>query len=377
MAHSKVIKDLKVLQIVPQIKFGGVERGVLDTFRYLREKKINTFIFCEKINLDLVKSLELKFIYQTNNLSFKDFRNYFKLNTLLKKIIDENSINLIHISSRAPALMFYRQIKSLSGIKYITSFHNPYQGSFIKKYYNSFLLKGDLVLANSVFTKNYIIKNYESNRKIFSVPRGIDLNYFNPFNFKKNHRNKLRKKFNILQHETVILVPSRFSKWKGHSELISLFNHTDSLLLNNIKLVFFIDASADNKKKYILHLCKKVLSKKILFIPYTKNIAEVYSITDIVISNSLKPEGFGRTISEALAMNVIALGNNIGGVREQLYKFDRKLLYDAKNQLSFNKAFQYGLKLKNENNFNGRDYVKKYYSLNQMLEKTLDCYLNK
>ena len=377
MAHSKVIKDLKVLQIVPQIKFGGVERGVLDTFRFLRKKKINTYIFCEKINLELVKSEELNFIYQCKDLRFKDFRNYFKLNALLKKIIDENHINLIHISSRAPALMFYRQIKSLSNIKYITSFHNPYQGNFIKKYYNSFLLKGDRVIANSTFTKNYIIKNFDLNKKIFSIPRGVDLKYFNPFNFKKKQRTILRKKFNILLHETMIMVPSRFSKWKGHNELINFFNNIDSQLLDNIKLVFFIDVSADNKIKYILSLCKPELSKKLLFIPYTKNIAEIYSIADIVISNSLKPEGFGRTISEALAMNVITLGNNIGGVREQLYKFNRRLLYDAKSQLSFNKALNYGLKLKSENNFNSRDYVKKYYSLDQMLEKTLHCYLKK
>ena len=63
----------------------------------------------------------------------------------------------------------------------------------------------------------------------------------------------------------------------------------------------------------------------------------IYHCSDITVNNSSKPEGFGRTISESLAMNKIPIGVNHGGVKEQLYPFDKKLLYKLNDQLSFNK----------------------------------------
>ena len=102
----------------------------------------------------------------------------------------------------------------------------------------------------------------------------------------------------------------------------------------------------------------------------------IYHCSDIIVNNSSKPEGFGRTISESLAMNKIPIGVNHGGVKEQLYPFDKKLLYKLNDQLSFNKALKYAINLKEKNIFNGRDYVLKNYSLNTMLNSTLEVYLN-
>ncbi len=102
----------------------------------------------------------------------------------------------------------------------------------------------------------------------------------------------------------------------------------------------------------------------------------IYFCSDIIVNNSSKPEGFGRTISETLAMNKIPIGVNHGGVREQLYPFDKKLLYQINDQVSFNKAFRHAIYLKSLKNFRGRDYVVKNYSLDLMLKSTLDVYKN-
>ena len=125
---------------------------------------------------------EKKSIYTSNGLKFKKLLNFFKLNSILSDLVKANKINLVHISSRAPAFIFYNNIKNKK-INYVTSFHNPYSGILLKKLYNSYLLKGDVVICNSNFTKNYLIKNFKIEKKeIFSVPRGTDLEYFNPEN---------------------------------------------------------------------------------------------------------------------------------------------------------------------------------------------------
>ena len=88
----------------------------------------------------------------------------------------------------------------------------------------------------------------------------------------------------------------------------------------------------------------------------------------------MKPEGFGRTISESLAMNKIPIGSNYGGVKEQLEKFDRKLLFDQNDLSSFTKSLNHALILHREKSFNGRDYIENNYSLSKMLKDTFDIY---
>ena len=88
----------------------------------------------------------------------------------------------------------------------------------------------------------------------------------------------------------------------------------------------------------------------------------------------MKPEGFGRTISESLAMNKIPIGSNYGGVKEQLEKFDSKLLFDQNDLSSFTKSLNHALIIHKEKSFNGRDYIKNNYSLSKMLKDTFNIY---
>ena len=132
MSQFKNIKNLRVLQIVPQLKFGGVERGVIDILRFLNKKKIKNYIFCENFNPNMIKFSERKQVFLSKNLTFKNLFNFFRLNDQLKKLIIKKKINLIHISSRAPAFIFYNLIKQDQKIIYITSYHNPSSGNNIK-----------------------------------------------------------------------------------------------------------------------------------------------------------------------------------------------------------------------------------------------------
>ncbi len=165
MSQLKNNKNLIVLQIIPQLKLGGVERGVIDTLRFLNNRKIENYIFCEQFNPNIINFNEKKQIFRSKNLKFKNFFKFFKLNNELRIIINKKKINLIHISSRAPAFIFYKLIKNYNNINYITSYHNPYSGSYIKKFYNSFLTKGNIVICNSNFTKQKLLENFQINKK--------------------------------------------------------------------------------------------------------------------------------------------------------------------------------------------------------------------
>ena len=377
MSQLKNNKNLRVLQIVPQLKFGGVERGVIDIMRFLNRKKIKNYILCESFNPDIIKSKEKKQIFTIYNYKFKNFFSFFKLNDELKKLIEKKKINLIHVSSRAPAFIFYNLIKKNKKITYITGYHNPYSGDSIKKYYNSFLCRGNKIICNSKFTKKNLLENYNINKnKIVTIPRGIDINYFNPSLLTLKSREAFRDKLGVLKSEILIIIPSRFSNWKGHMQLILFLVNQPKFILERIKLLMFLNKNNIIEKGNLLKLCNEKFSNKIIFHNPIHDMRLIYHCSDITVNNSSKPEGFGRTISESLAMNKIPIGVNHGGVKEQLYPFDKKLLYKLNDQLSFNKALKYAINLTKKNNFNGRDYVLKNYSLNTMLNTTLDVYLN-
>ncbi len=373
MAYSKHIKDLIILQIVPQLKQGGVERGTIDIFKFLNKNKIKNYIFCENYDPNLLTVEEKKYIYTSNGLKFKNLINFFKLNSLLSDLVRAKKINLVHISSRAPAFIFYKNIKN-KRLNYVTSFHNPYTGILLKKFYNSYLLKGDAVICNSNFTKNYLYKNFRIKKKeIFSIPRGTDLKYFNPENISQSIIDDKKKSLNISKDNIVLSVPSRFSRWKGHRQILSFLSSQPSFIIKELKLILIIDKSKINEGVFFKN-CNPLLKENIRIIHPTRNIREIFAISDIIISCSLKPEGFGRTISESLAMNKIPIGTNQGGVREQLKQFDSKLLFDYNDLSSFTKSLNHALILHRKKFFNGRDYVDQNYSLSKMLNATLKVY---
>ena len=151
---------------------GGIETGSRDISKYLSKKKIENYILCER-SKNNIKDKSLKIIY-LDNLKFKNIFDQYKIKISLKKIIQNKGINLVHISSRAPAFFLIKFLRNMN-IKIVTSIHNKYKsGLLLKDWYNSFLLKGDSVIFNSNFVKNSYVNKYFNKNKLFVIPRGID-----------------------------------------------------------------------------------------------------------------------------------------------------------------------------------------------------------
>ena len=208
---------------------GGIETGVRDIAKYLNKKKIDNYILCESSNKNLkIKGLK---IIKLDNLKFKNIFDQNKIKMQIQQLIRKKRINLVHISSRAPAFFLIKYIKNLN-IKVVTSVHNKYESkSFLKDWYNSFLLKGDAIIFNSNFVKKTYEHKFNDKTKLHVIPRGVDTNYFSP------SRKKLMSKN--------IFIPSRISSWKGHELLLNYF----SLLQQKHKDTFNIHIVSLNKSK--------------------------------------------------------------------------------------------------------------------------------
>jgi glycosyltransferase involved in cell wall biosynthesis len=249
-------------------------------------------------------------------------------------------------------------------IKIITSIHNKYKpGFFLKNWYNSFIQNGDAVIFNSNFVKNsYFQKNLKNNSHI--IPRGVDTDYFKSRN--------INKKFDIKK----IFLPSRISSWKGHENLLYFYSKKEFTLKKQIKLVFISSHNSKYEKKIDKLIEKLNLSEFILFEKPTLDIKKLYDDSYIVINSSTRPEGFGRTVAEALSMSKPVLAPNMGGTKEQLFKFDKKLLFNIMSYSSFIKSLRYIIKNYSKITKKSRMFVIENYSSKTMCQKTLEIYLD-
>jgi len=339
---------------------GGIETGVRDIANYLNKKNIDNYVLCEKNNKNFnIKGLK---IIKLDNLIFKNIFDQKKIKIQIKKIITTKRINLVHISSRAPAFFLINYIKNLN-IKVVTSVHNKYESkSILKDWYNSFILKGDAIIFNSNFVKKTYENKFEDKNKLYVIPRGVDTDYFSPSKEKPVSKN--------------IFIPSRISNWKGHELLLNYFSLLERKYKDNFNIHLVSLNKSKEEKKIQLLINKLNISKKVIIHKPTLDVKKLYKKAYLVVNISKRPEGFGRTISEALSLSKVIIAPNQGGTKEQLLKFNKNLLFDVNSFKSFQKTFKYALKNYEAISKRGRSFVKKNYSSDLMCRKTLGVYTN-
>ena len=332
--------DLKVLQVIPKLGYGGAETGCYDIAHYLPENNCKSFIVTS--GGELLKFVDRKKVkifrlpVQSKN-PLLILINAF----ILIGIILVYNISLVHARSRAPAWSCLLATK-ITGRKFVTTFHGTYNfKSNIKKIYNSVMTRADLIIAGSNFIFSHIKKNYSKylneKKKLMVIFRGINVDYFDPTTKIEIDEKKLLKKWEIEKDKKIILLPGRLTSWKGQEVFIEAIN------LVNIELgyeafyavILGSDQGRDLYKKKLIRLSEQYrLSKQIRFIDHCKDMALAYKVSDIIVSASTEPEAFGRVAVEAQSMEKPIIASNIGGSNETIINEKTGFLYEAGNAKS-------------------------------------------
>ena len=309
------MSSFNLLQIVPSLDSGGVERGTVDVANFLAQKKIKNFIITS--GGKMIKELDENFVHVHQlPVSSKNFFLYPLISNKIKKFIQANNINLVHVRSRGPAWMI--NFMSKNNIKTISTFHNVYGGnSYFKKKYNKGLSKMDHLIAISDYVRETIIKKYNLTYDISVINRGIDTEYFSqPLD--ALIRDNIIKMHRIDTSKKIILFPARITSWKGQLEFIEVLKKMDT---QNILVLF----AGDTKNESFTKLVREKINQdnltnicKILGSVNRDEMRCLYQIANISVSFPLRAEGFGRTISESLYSNTPVLAFNYGGVKNQL-----------------------------------------------------------
>ena len=376
-------KNKRILQIIPNMEIGGAERTVLEITSFIKDTEFSSLVLTsggkligelKKENIEVIK---LK-IDKKNPYSI--IKNFF----LFIKIFREKKIDLIHVRSRAPAWSAIFAAKKI-GIPVLTTWHGHVSNSsFIKKIYNSIMLKGDAVIANSAYTAERISKIYNIDlNKIDIISRGVNVESFERSKFSNTEISNMRKMWSVDDNKIIILFPARLTRWKGHLVTIEAIN-----LLKKEKFfdhVIFLfageKAGAENYIKKLNSIITKFkLQENIKLVERIENMPLAYLASDIVLSPSIEPEPFGRIPIEAQAAGKTIIASDHGAVKDTIKNGNNFTGFKVKP----NDPQALSIAIKQSITMDKKDLtkmheraisnVKNNFSLENMCKKTLEVY---
>jgi len=376
--------NIKVLQVIPKLGYGGAETGCYDIAHYLPENGCQSFIvtsggeLTKFIDRKKVKLIKLP-VHSKNPLMIL-------INTIfLVGIILFYKISIVHARSRAPAWSCLFATK-LTKRKFVTTFHGTYNfsGKF-KKFYNSVMVRSDLIIAGSNFIFSHIKEKYSefltSKKKFLVIFRGINVDYFDSSTKIEIDEKNLLQKWKINDEKKIILMPGRLTSWKGQELFIEAINLTKielgyeafhAVILGN-------DQGRDLYKKKLVRLMEQYrLTNQIKFIDHCKDIALAYKVSDIIVSASIEPEAFGRVAVEAQSMQKLIIASNIGGSNETINDEKTGFLFKSGDANSLSKKIIRGLTMDeislNHMGKEGRNNITKKFNVEKMCFSTYSEY---
>ena len=331
---------LKVLQVIPRLGYGGAETGCYDLAHYLHEQDCKSYIvtsggeLIKYIDKKKVKLIKLP-VQSKNPLII--IINSIALTLLILFL----NISIVHARSRAPAWSCYLATK-ITRRKFVTTFHGTYNfKNSIKKFYNSIMVKSDVLIAGSNFIFSHISENYQkflnSKKKFLVIFRGINTEYFDSDTIKKKDIDKLKATWKIEDNKKIILLPGRLTAWKGQEmfiEAINLFKKSNPEL-NFVAVILGDDQGRTVFRKKLERLVEQFnLTQNIKFVDNCNVMPVAYYISDVIVSSSIEPEAFGRVSVEAQAMKKPIIASNIGGSKETVIDNKTGLLFESGNPKS-------------------------------------------
>ena len=335
--------NIKVLQVIPKLGYGGAETGCYDVAHYLPENNCKSFIITSGgeltkfVDKEKVKLIKLP-VHSKNPL-------LIIFNTIiLICIILIYDISIVHARSRAPAWSCLIATK-LTRRKFVTTFHGTYNFSGkLKKLYNSVMVRSDLIIAGSNFIFHHIKENYSEflklKKKFLVIFRGINVDYFDASTKLEVDEKKLLAKWEIQKEKKIILVPGRLTSWKGQEMFIEAVNLVKIELGYEAFHVVILgsDQGRNLYKKKLVRLSEQYrLTNQIKFIDHCDDMALAYKVSDIIISPSIEPEAFGRVAVEAQSMEKLIIASNIGGSNETIINEKTGFLFEAGDADSLSK----------------------------------------
>lgn len=355
-----------IVQLLPELNEGGVERGTVELSRELVKRGHESIVISaggklqEQIDKEGGRHIILD-VCSKNPLSA--LWRMIKLRKLLRTL----NPDILHARSRVPAWLTYLANKRLH-IPFVTTVH----GFNSVSVYSAIMTKGDSVICVSKAIKSYIQEHYQTeDKKIRVIPRGMDLKMFNPQNNDKKFTERFKKEYH-LDNKFIVTAVGRITQLKDLETFIEAIALLTDKIPNAVGLI--VGGVREDKRKYFesLETLVKILKVEdhIVFAGSQSKVSEIYDLSDVVVSSSKKPESFGRSVAEALALSTPVVATDHGGVLDIIVEAENGFFYPAGES----KVLAEYIEKCRDLEFDGYGYISEHFSLEQMVDKTLQVY---
>jgi len=366
-----------VLQVLPRLISGGVERGSLDIAAALSAAGARVLVASEGGPM----AGELRRYDATHidlPLASKNPLTIYRNAARLAAVVQAQKVDILHVRSRAPAWSA-KLAAARSGCRFVTTFHAPYNAqNGIKRRYNAVMAAGERVIAISEFLASHVREVYGVGPdRLRVVPRGVDLVHFDPQNVSAERVIKLARQWNLPDGVPFLMLPGRLTRWKGQGLLIDALSRVRDLNFHCLLV-----GSARGRTAYRRELEGLVasldLSGRVSICDDCADMPAAYMLADVVVSASSDPEGFGRVVSEAQAMGRPVLVSDHGGAAEQILDGETGLAFPPDDAEALAAALRRALALpadvRKDLAWRSRERVAKLFSKDLMCRRTLAVY---
>lgn len=366
-----------VLQVLPALVTGGVERSAVDIAQALQQAGGTAIVASEggpqELELARAGALHVKLpLASKNPLVIR--RNIGRL----VELIDRYGVEILHARSRAPAWSAFYAARR-RGLPFVTTFHGTYNfKGALKKRYNAIMTRGERVIANSDFIERHILANYAvDSARIRVIHRGVDLARFDPAKVSVERIIQLAQKWRLPDGVPVVMLPGRLTRWKGQALLIEA-----AALLPDLEFVALMVGDDQGRGDYRRELealiqARGLRGKAVLMDP-CDDMPAAYRLSDVVVSASTDPEAFGRVVSEAQAMGRPVVAADHGGAPEQILPGRTGFLFTPGDAAALAAALRRALLMtEGERKALALDatiHARQHFSKQQMCDKTLAVY---
>jgi glycosyltransferase involved in cell wall biosynthesis len=366
-----------VLQVLPSLVTGGVERGTIEITQAVVEAKATALVASAGGPLERAVA-RAGGRHVTLPLDSKNPLTMWRNAARLEALIRREKVTLVHARSRAPAWSAWYACQR-TGAHFVTTYHGVYNEDLpLKRRYNSVMARGEIVIAASHYVAEVIQTQHGLDpARVRVIPRGVDPVAFDPDAIVGDRIARMAAAMRVPDGMATVVMPGRLTSWKGQAVLLQAIAR-----LERTDVCCVLVGSDQGRTGYTKSLEAQAealgIGDRVRIIGHVEDVPAALMMSDVVVHASTRPEAFGRVVIEAQAMGRPVVATNLGGPAETVTHGETGFLAEPDDPASLahwlTEALNLDLPARTALGQRARRAVLDHYTVRSMQDATLDVY---
>ncbi len=366
-----------VLQVLPSLVTGGVERGAIEITQAVATS--DGVALVASAGGPLVKAVERAGgRHITLPLDRKNPLALWRNAGRLASLIRAENVSIVHARSRAPAWSAWFAARR-TGVHFVTTYHGVYGEELpFKRQYNAVMARGEIVIAASRYVAEQIVSRHSVYpTRIRVIPRGVDPAVFDPAIVVPDRVARLAAAWRLPDGVPTVVLPGRLTSWKGQPVLLSAIAR-----MTRRDVCCVLVGSDQGRHRYSAQLVRQAehlgIADRLRLVGNCDDMPAALMLSDVVVHASTLPEAFGRVVIEAQAMGRPVIAADLGGPVETVRHGETGWRVPPGDPAALAAAIEHALTLREPERQalgqRARAAVRRLYTVRAMQEATLDVY---